>query len=262
MSTMPRKVPTPAEINAQQRRDAEAAYRRKTVPAAPGTAVALSPKQPVPTAPGNRTPVQQYLDDISPASLVGRQIKGTKEAVFVTADDGKPVADTDDYVALCDQTLIGWGRFYGQGERPVFHMGPLYDGFVMPPRETLGDTDPTQWEIGLDGKPADPQQHFIYLVLQRVSTGEMFTYTTSSVTGRRAVGNLLRHYDRMQRTHPDAYPVVRLKAGGFNHRDERVGWVQVPVFAVVGRTPKDGAAMADIAPASPTNDMDDQIPFE
>ena len=82
--------------------------------------------------------------------------------------------------------------------------------------------------------------------------------TTSSVTGRRAVGNLLRHYDRLQKTHPDMYPVVRLKVGGFNHRDPRVGWVPVPVFAVVGRHPKDDAAKPD---SSPTADFDDTIPY-
>ena len=54
------------------------------------------------------------------------------------------------------------------------------------------------------------------------------------------------------------YPVVRLKVGGFNHRDERVGWVEVPVFAVVGRQPKDSAAKPDTSPAG---DMSDQIPF-
>lgn len=62
----------------------------------------------------------------------------------------------------------------------------------------------------------------------------------------------------MQKTHPDMYPVVHLKVGGFNHRDERVGWVQVPVFAVVGRGPKDSAAKPD---TSLPRDMDDRIPF-
>ena len=56
-------------------------------------------------------------------------------------------------------------------------------------------------------------------------TDEFFTFTTSSRTGRRAVGNLLRHYDRMQRANPDEYPVVRLKQGGFEHKDsaDRLG---------------------------------------
>jgi hypothetical protein len=62
-------------------------------------------------------------------------------------------------------------------------------------------------------------------VFQRADTQELFTYCASNVTSRRAMGNLLRHYDRMRRTTPDYYPVVRMKVGGFQHRDERVGWV-------------------------------------
>ena len=261
MTTAPRKIPTPADITAQQRRDAEAA-RKQQAPAKPGTAVAPAPKPAAPAIPDSRTPQQAYLDEIAPASLVGRQIKATKDVMFATADNGEPVADTDDYAALCDQTMIGFIKFNGEGNPPDYRMGLLYDGFILPSLNTLGDRDQTKWEIGLDGKPQDPWRHFIYLVLQRTDTGEMFTYTTSSVTGRRAVGNLLRHYDRMQKTHPDFYPVVRLKTGGFNHRDERVGWVPVPVFAVVSRMPKDGTATPDTPPSTPpVNDMDDQIPF-
>jgi hypothetical protein len=220
--------------------------------------VAAKPALPAEMPPDNRTPVQKYLDDIAPATMVGRQIKSTKECVFATADDGAPVAEDIDFIALCDQTMIGLIRFNGEGNPPDYKMGLLYDGFVMPERETLGDTDVATWELGLDGRPADPWRHFVYLVLQRADTGELFTYTTSSVTGRRAIGNLLRHYDRMQKTHADTYPVVRLKVGGFSHRDERVGWVEVPVFAVVGRQPKDSAARPDTSPAA---DMDDAIGF-
>ena len=54
------------------------------------------------------------------------------------------------------KTLIGWIRFHGQGEAPDRHMGLLYDGFIMPPRDTLGDDDPASWEIGLSGQPQDP----------------------------------------------------------------------------------------------------------
>jgi len=50
----------------------------------------------------------------------------------------------------------------------------------------------------------------------------------------------------------------RLKVGGFQHRDDRVGWVKTPVIAVVGRAPKDGAAKPD---SSPKGDLQDEIPF-
>src|SRR6478609_5100131 len=81
----------------------------------------------------------QILDDVAPTTMVGRQIKSTKEYVFATADDGEPVSDDADYIALCDQTAVGMGRFYGEGNPPDFRMGILYDGFVMPERETLGE---------------------------------------------------------------------------------------------------------------------------
>ena len=154
--------------------------------------------------------------------------------------------------------LAGWRKFNGDGSPPDQVMGLPYDGFVAPPRESLGDGDPAKWEMGLDGKPADPWQNTVYLVLQRGDTGEMFTFTTSSDTGRRAVGNLTRHYDRLQKTHPDMYPVVRLKVSGFQHRDQRVGWVPTPVFAVVGRAPKDSTAKPD---TSLSAQMDDSIGF-
>src|SRR5215471_17376786 len=94
--------------------------------------------------------------------------------------------------------------------------------------------------------------------LQNTETAELFTFVTASATGRRAVGNLLHHYNRMLRTNANELPVVKLKVGGFNHKDERIGWVPTPVFAVVGRAPRDSAAKPD---TSSGGDMSDAIPF-
>jgi hypothetical protein len=138
-------------------------------------------------------------------------------------------------------------------------MGPLYDGFIMPERETLGDLDQSLWEDGLDGKPADPWQHHIYLVLQKPTTQEFFTFVASTVTSRRSVGNLLRHYNRTLRMGLTDYPVIRLKVSGFNHKDERVGWVETPAFAVVGKAPRDGSIVPP--DTSLAADLDEVIPF-
>jgi hypothetical protein len=222
----------------------------------PSQAIVPAGKREV-AVPDGRTAHDQYLDEIAPASIVGRMIKFSKDGRFVTHDDGEPIPDNIDFVFLADQTLIGWIKFNGEGEPPDRKMGLLYNGYIMEPRETLGSLDMTKWELGLDGQPADPWQHHIYAVLQHGSTAELFTYVTSSVTGRRAIGNLLRHYDRLQKSHPDMYPVVRLKTGGFQHRDDRVGWVNTPVLAVVGRAPKDSAAQPDTSLAA---DMNDALP--
>jgi hypothetical protein len=277
MTHEPRPRPRPvSQVLDQQKADADrdrqqrqAAARSGTVAAPPQrSALAAKPaadivpsaKPPPPAEmpPDNRTPVQRYLDEIAPATLIGRRIKFSKNGEFVTADDDAVIDDSADFVALCDQVLIGRIKFKGEGNPPDYRMGLLYDGFVMPDRATLGDTDPTQWEIGLSGKPEDPWGHHNYLPLQRRDTSEFFTFTSSSDTGRRAVGSLLRHYDRMRKAHPDELPVVRLKAGGFNHRDPKVGWVPVPVFAVVGRTPRDSAVVPD---TSPQADFGDSVPY-
>jgi hypothetical protein len=264
---------TSAQAQALQRAEAERQHRLKVAaaaskeaiirqsPAAPPAqttlpAVAATSKA-VATA-DKRDYRQRYLDDVAPSTLVGRLIKFSKDGKFVTNDDGEPISEDAEFVAMCDETLVGWIKFNGPDAPPDRHQGLLYDGYVMPPRETLGDADEAQWPTGLSGRPEDPWQHQMCLVLQHADTKEMYTFSTQSVSGRRAVGNLLRHYERMQRGGNNEYPVVRLKPGGFNHRDDRIGWVPVPVFVAVGRAPADSVERPD---TSLEADLSDKIPF-
>ncbi len=250
---MASRIPSTEQIRKQQKAEAEkeTAAIKANLPKATNGGTALA-------VPDGRTTIQKYVDEIAPASIVGRMVKFSKEGKFVVSDDDSVISDEVDLIALVDQTLIGWIKFNGEGAPPDRIMGLLYDGFVMPPRTSLPDLDQAKWEIGLDGRPQDPWQHRVYLVLQRADTGELFTFVTSSVTGRRGIGTLLRHYDRMLRTHPNQYPVVRLKIGGYQHKDDRVGWVKVPVLAVVGRHAKDDSAKPDTSLAA---DMDDSLQF-
>jgi hypothetical protein len=264
LSGIRRRGRTPEAIVADQKAQAAKEKTQKAKAAVPAKAAPTNtPVKPAAAVaiPDNRTEVQKYLDEIAPAGIAGRLIKFTKEGVFATADDGEPVPEAADFIALCDETLVGWIKFNRDKDSdtpPERVMGLLYDGFVMPPRNTLGDTDVTQWEPGLSGAPEDPWHHQVCLVLQNTETKELYTFATTSQTGRRAVGNLLKHFDRMRRTNSAELPVVRLKSGGFNHRDDRIGWVSVPVFAVVGRAPRDSAAKPDTSAAG---DLNDQIPF-
>src|SRR5262249_17832694 len=135
-----------------------------------------------------------YLNEVAPASIVGRMVKFSKEGEFITADDGQVIGEEDDYIALCDETLIGWVKINRPGGPPPGVVGLLYGDFVMPLRSSLGDDDDSLWETGLDGRPADPWQHHQYVVLQNIRTNELFTFVTSSKTGRRSVGKMLQHY--------------------------------------------------------------------
>jgi hypothetical protein len=261
-----RKIRTTEQVLAEQKHQTEALKEaRKQHEAAEAAKKEIVPATPPPTAvalPDTRTPVQRYLDDIAPANIVGRLLKFTREGLFITADDDKPVDTDAEFIVLADETLIGWIKFGPRDadppEPPQRAQGLLFDGFILPPRESLGDMDQAQWPIGLSGMPEDPWQHQNCIVLQRTDTRELFTFATSSVTGRRAVGNLLKHYNRMQKINPNELPVVRLQAGGFNHRDERIGWVHTPQFAVRGRAPRDSAIKPDTSVGA---DMNDEIPF-
>jgi hypothetical protein len=147
--TAKRTPPTPEQIIAEQKRQAEkeTAARKAAamVPAKPAGAVTPA----LPPAPDPRTEVQKYIDEIAPASIVGRMVKFSKDGEFVTADDDGSIDENAEFVALCDETLIGWIRFQRDGETPPDRVqGLLYDGFVMPPRETLGDMDQTQCPFG------------------------------------------------------------------------------------------------------------------
>jgi len=241
-----RKPPTSTEVIARQKEDAARALAAKQAATPP--AIVL---------PDNRSPVERYVDEIAPSMIAGKLVKFSKEGKFVIAETDEALSPDDDFIALCDETLVGWIRFNDDAP-PDRQQGLLYDGFIMPARASLGDLDEREWPAGLNGQPADPWQHQICLVLQRPKTQELFTFTTSSQTGRRAVGNLLRHYDRMRRTDAGFYAMIRLKPSGFAHRDERVGWVNTPAFAVVGRTPKNSVAIPDTSPAA---DMNDELPW-
>jgi hypothetical protein len=53
-----------------------------------------------------------------------------------------------------------------------------------------------------------------------------------------------------------SYPIVKLAPSGYP--DKRFGWVNKPVFAIIGRTPKNSAMVPD---SSVATDMDDSIPY-
>jgi hypothetical protein len=261
-----KRIPTADEVLAQQARDhaprpvkAKAAppkqIQREASTTSDGSALVPQTKANLPSV-DVRDSVTTYLNDVAPSMIVGRMIKFSKEAKFIFADTEEEVDADTDFIALCDQVLVGWIRFH-EDAPPDRVMGLLYEGFRMPPREELDDQDESQWPIGLSGAPTDPWQHQICLILQKADTKEMSTFVTTSRTGRSAVGNLLRHYDRMRKSHPGELPVVRLGVGGFQHRDPRVGWVKTPVLIVVGRTPADSAAIPD---TSLKAQLDDEIP--
>jgi hypothetical protein len=196
--------------------------------------------------------VNRTLDEIAPATMQGPMVKFTKEGAFEVQSTGDKLSDTTSFRARCAETFYGYVKFNGEGEMPDRAMGPLYGGFKVR-REDLGDTDESQWEPDqFSGKPRDPWIFQFWLVLEDVTTNELYTFVTSSITGTRAVSNLLRHYNRLQETKPGADPIVRLVRSSYEHK--KFGTVAIPMFRITGGTvggpplPPLGEALNDALP--------------
>jgi hypothetical protein len=202
-------------------------------------------------------PVSAYLAAHG-VGMSGTYFKFGKDGKFVKSSDDEEIPEGTEFVVIYDQAQGGWVKFMGKGNPPERKQGPLFAGFVPPPREELGDTDQSEWEEGLSGKPADPWQFQLLLPLQDVKTGELFIFQTSSITGRRAVDRLIQACARMMTTEPDVYPIIKLRVSGFDHRDERVGWVKVPAFERVGKASKADTTVAD---TSLGGEFNDDVPF-
>jgi hypothetical protein len=166
-----------------------------------------------------------------------------KEGAFIRQDTEETIEGSRQFLALCHDVLVGRMRFNGPGMPPDRAMGLFYSDWVEPARESLGDLDQSKWEKGLDGLPSDPWTQQMYLPLADLETKELFTFVTSSRSGRRAVGNLLRSYDRLRKAKLGHVPIVCLRKGGFQHSDSRIGWVCVPTLVVMGSAEQDGSIM-------------------
>ena len=185
----------------------------------------------------NRDVAEKVVDGILQSSISGDLAKfDGKEGKFIIAETEEELDSDTDYVVYADDTLWGLIKFHDDGTQPDRHQGLLYAGYVPPPRDSLGDLDEADWPIGLSGAGEDPWKLQFYLVLQSTTTQALITFVTSSTTGRRGVSKLLAHYNRMRRTDPDSYPIVRLQPSGYTHK--KYGWIHTPSFRVVGRIRK------------------------
>jgi hypothetical protein len=191
--------------------------------------------------------------------MTGSFFKFAKDGVFRQTSDDKEIAEGTTFRVIYDQIQTGWIKFMGKGNSPERRMGAIFEGHNPPKREELGEMDQSEWDIDeMTGKPADPWQFQVLVPMQRVEDGELFVFQTGSITGRRACDNLIIACSRMQASEPDYYPVIKLRISGFQHRNERIGWVKTPAFERVGKSPKGDAVVAN---ASLAGDLNDELPF-
>lgn len=188
--------------------------------------------------------------------LVGDRLNFNK-GDWVYGQDAKDMPLGTRFVANMDQLLVGWIMW--EDKKPVEQiMGLVGEGYTPQRRHELGHSDKEEWPTDDDGKPQDPWQLTNYLVL-RNDEGDLFTFTTSSVGGRGAIGELCKIYGKEMRQRPNEYPVIEIGTGKYKHSDARRGWIKFPTLAVVGWAPK---SVFDGASAGTEEQAEEEPPLE
>jgi hypothetical protein len=146
-------------------------------------------------------------------------------------------------IAHIDQLACGYIKF-ADGKVVDRRIGKVADGFEMPKREELGDTDERNWETDAAGNTRDPWVKQYFLPLSDLETGAVAVYVTASVGGIGAIGTLCGIFaDNTQ----NGLPIVRLAVSSYKHK--HYGHVEVPDLQVVRASP------------TITADLGDNIPF-
>jgi hypothetical protein len=103
----------------------------------------------------------------------------------------------------------------------------------FPDRGDLGDLDESQWEVGLDGETRkDPWSNARFVELFNATDGSIFTFTSASAGGRRAVSDLCERTLRMRAVRgTNVYPTVSL---GTKPMKTRFGTKAAPHFVITG----------------------------
>jgi hypothetical protein len=145
-------------------------------------------------APVTDDPVQDYLDTYTTPTVPGTAFRfNGKDGTFVLLNgDAMPLEEGDVFVFLSDQVWAGWIRFHRDGDTPPTRVqGLLNDGFRLPPRNSLGDTDEELWDVGLSGQPEDPWKLQNICLFQKCGSGELFSFHATNPTSRGAVTDLI-----------------------------------------------------------------------
>jgi hypothetical protein len=123
------------------------------------------------------TAANRFLTAADQAGGSDPLLKFTKGHYYV-GDDEVPTNDCK-YVALMSGVSYGWVKFV---DKKVVdqRIGRISEGFVAESRETLGDTDQTQWELDSHNEPRDPWVLQWYLPLVNTETGEGVVFVTGS----------------------------------------------------------------------------------
>jgi hypothetical protein len=170
--------------------------------------------------------LMQAADDLGGDSI-GKILKFTKGHYYIGDEE---IAVNSEMIAHITQLARGWVKFKG-GELTDRRIGKVVEGFVVPQREELDDTDQTNWEKNDRNQPKDPWVLQTYLPFERPETSQLLVFVTGSAGGRGAVANLVR--TASNNLHK-GQPVIQLGVRSYKHK--QFGRIENPDFPIVAWT--------------------------
>lgn len=177
-------------------------------------------------APGGYDPYAAYGQEAANAGAFLKFSKGE----WQTGQNADEVALGRRLAANMDELSIGWIR-WADGKPAERRMGLLAQGYKPEPRDTLGYTDQTLWEVDEEDRPKDPWTFTNELPLADPEDGEQMTYSASSKGGIGCIGNLCKAFARAPQRTQGLIPVLELGRDSYMHPVYKKTYV--PVLNIV-----------------------------
>ena len=125
----------------------------------------------------------------------------------------RPISEDVDFIALCDETLVGYIRFRGQGEPPEQIVACSTTAFSCSQSRAC-QIESAEWEIRLDGQAFRSISASECMSCYSRPTRRGVHFRDLLEDGRRAVGDLL-NLDGLRRTQSDEVPMIACVKGGY-----------------------------------------------
>jgi hypothetical protein len=183
-----------------------------------------------------------------------------------TLDDDVEVPDGTEFVAFLHETQRGSIKFNADGP-PDVRMVRIDQNVEVPTRESLGDNDPAQWPLGLNGEKTDPwKEQFAIPMARNDAGGELYVYVARGVVAMNSVSNLLGRWRLHPKRKAGLIPVIKIKNGTYHSKRfsadkpkpefEFVTWV-----TKTGAPPPASSAIKEIEKPSLGEELNDSVPF-
>ena len=260
----PRPGPTPAQVQAQQKADAE----RTTAPraaTAPGTATAPSTALVSTTSLTPATSNEALERNLAAwAGPAGRMLAfNGQTGIHRTLDDDVEYALPARFTDYMEALQRGFINFPGDGLPPNVRMAGIAEDVPPVTRESLGDNDQSQWPISeFTGQPDDPWKfQYVFPIVSHAPGNELFLYVARGVVVTRAVESLLGKW----RYHPKRclglLPVVEIANGTYYSKKFKSDRPK-PIFNIVDWVDAAGEAPTAKAIAEAKHaEFNDSLPF-